>query len=139
MGDSEVPFPSGERIPLFRISILLDELAQRLGKSSDIEVYEEDGLGTFRALWLKPDFGVAIVLEQSDHLTNVATFGERAHKGPVVYIDAYDAITNGYEYLYWGVIQALGISEANIEAQYSEKAQWLEQLAATRIVTEDAM
>lgn len=124
--DPEVPYPSGEEHPLFRVNILLEELAQRLGKASEIDVYEEDGLGTYRALWLKLDFGASAVLKQSDHLTNVAMYGERAHQGPVVYIDAYEATTLGYRKFYWSVLHALNISEANIDGQYVDAEQWLE-------------
>lgn len=120
--DPKFPYPSGEEHPLFRLNILVQELADRLGKP--LEVYEEDGLGTFRAFDQSLSFDAIIVAKQSDHLVNKQAFGEEAHKGPVIYVDAYDALKFGYGKMYWGALHALNISEKNVDMEYPNPSEW---------------
>jgi len=121
-----VPYPSGEEHELYRLNLYVQDIAKRTGK--EVVVYEEDGLGIFRAINLNTNFGASICLKQSDHLVDQKTFGEKAHKGPVVYVDGYDAIKFGYERMYWGALHALGLSEASIEFTYPNPDEWVDDI-----------
>ena len=123
--DPEMVYPSGEAHGLFAINILIQTLAERLGQ--DLIVYEEDGLGTYRAFEQKLSFGPTIFLKQSDHLTNVKLYGNQAQSGPSIYVDAYDAIKYGYDKLYWGAIHALNISEENVVIRVPAIDSWVNE------------
>ena len=112
-----VVYPSGWDFPLFRLGIPVEEIARRLRKNLD--VYDEEGLGTFRGFWMTLNFGANIELFQSDHLM------KHGHKGPVVQVDAFDAIKFGHEKLYWGSLHALGLSERHIDMNVDDVDAWM--------------
>lgn len=118
----DVPYPSGEGHPLFRLNVKIDGLAKRCGTQT--ETYEEDGLGTHTSFHFNLDFGASIVFEQSQHLSNKNYFGEKTHKGPTAYVDAFDAIKFGYEKLYWGVLNQLNIPKSAVDAEFTDMDEW---------------
>ena len=126
----KIVYPSGAEHSLFGINFLIQALAKRLGK--DLIVYEEDGLGTWRMFTHDLGFGPTIIVNQSDHLVDKDAFKERAHLGPTIYVDAYDAIKFGFDKLYWGAILALGVSETNVVLNDSY-AEYFEECARKQI------
>jgi len=120
-----VPYPSGEEHLIFSLNIWIQDLAERIGKT--VDVFEEDGLGTMRAFAMKTNFNASFVLIQSDYQVDPSN-GERGFKGPIVYVDGYDAIRFGYEKMYWGIIHALGISEKHVDRDYPSPEKWVDDI-----------
>jgi len=118
----KVTFPSQHFTELCIINIKIEELAIRFGKQ--LIVYDEYGMGSYRGFeFTLTHHDINIFLSQSDVLTDIAekkAIKDRVYPGAVIKVDTYDLIKLGGKNLYWGLIQALGISEANVVVNWSE-------------------
>ena len=110
-------FRSGAFVEVFGLKIGAAELADRL--EAELIVYEEDGLGTFRACHFTIEGQFNVMFNQSDYIR------ERAKKeqdskfcpGAIAHVDAFDLLKLGFDYLYWGTLEMLNLSEGDVYAK----------------------
>lgn len=120
---SNQKFPSGIDEALVMLGLPIKEIALRVGLN--IEVWEEDGLGTARGCWVPIRDGMFVLLRELDHA--------REHlgaTGPVVWVDSGDAIAVGFDDLLQSTLDALSLSLEDVNTMPEDKEAWLAQIKA---------
>lgn len=110
-------FPSGIRHPLVMLGLPVESIAKDL--RLDLNEWKEDGLGMMRGFIIELYSELTVLLCESDH--GRAHLG---HLGPVVYVDALDAINYGYKHLLFGTLFSLSLSQKDVFREPDCQTEW---------------
>ena len=116
-------FPSGIDEELVMLGLPISEIATRVGVN--VEVWEEDGLGTARGCWLSVGNGVIVLLREMDHARECL-----GATGPTVWVDSEDAIAIGFDDLLKSTLDTLSLSMEYVSKAPDDKATWLAEIKA---------